>query len=181
MDLREGLEREIHCVVLCIAAAAEGLGLDIEDADDGKDVAFHIDVLADGGLVGEEVLGGVVAEDGDIGAALFLSIGPHAAFEEFEVLDFFELRGVAIEDGVGNLVGSGANGDAAEAGLKILIGQVQDRRQRTWGRLRMAMPSSRVSFLRLSSSVVGRRRKARTGSTRGRWCRRTLRRCRYWC
>ena len=48
MDFGEGLEREVDGVVLRIASAAEGLGLDIEDADDGEDVAFDIDVLADG-------------------------------------------------------------------------------------------------------------------------------------
>jgi hypothetical protein len=63
------------------------------------------------------------AEDGDIGSAVFLGIGPHAAFDKREVLHLFKLRRVAIQDGVGNLVGSRADGDGAEAGLKILIRQ----------------------------------------------------------
>ena len=72
VDLAEGEEREVGGVVVGVLAAAEDLLLLGEDADDGEDVAFDLDFLADGGFLAEELLRGIVAEDDDVGAALLL-------------------------------------------------------------------------------------------------------------
>ena len=71
MQLAEGFQREVGGVVLRVAAAAEGLGLQVEDADDSEDTAFTIDLLAERRFAGKEILRRVMAEDNDLGAALF--------------------------------------------------------------------------------------------------------------
>ena len=72
MELAKGFQGKVCGVVLRVAAAAEGLGLQVEDADDGEDAAFTIDLLAERRFAGKEIFRRVMAEDNDLGAALFL-------------------------------------------------------------------------------------------------------------
>ncbi len=86
MDLAEGLEREVGRVVLRIAAASERLFLLVEHADDGEHITARIRLLlAEGRFARKELFSGIVAEDGYVGAALFLVLGPHAAFDQVYV------------------------------------------------------------------------------------------------
>jgi hypothetical protein len=92
MKLTEGLQRKVGGVILRVAPAAEGLGLQIQHADDGEDAALAIDVLAEGIFAGKEILGGIMTEDNHLGAALLLGIGPHPALRKLNIGGLLNLR-----------------------------------------------------------------------------------------
>jgi len=94
--------------------------LQVEHADDREDAAFALNVLAQGRLAGKKVLGGIMAEDNHLGAALFFGSGPHAAFQKLDILRLSHSRCVALEDGVLNLVRAVLERDFANAQLKVL-------------------------------------------------------------
>ena len=53
MELAEGFQRKVGGIVLRIAAAAEGLRLQVEDTDDCEDAALTINLLAERRFTGE--------------------------------------------------------------------------------------------------------------------------------
>ncbi len=69
MNLAKGFKREVSGIVLRVASAAEGLGgRKVKRADDGKDVALDVDILANGIAVRKQVFGGVMAQHNNIAA-----------------------------------------------------------------------------------------------------------------
>ena len=61
MQLVERGDGEVRSVVVGILAAAEGLFFAVEDADDGEDLAGGFDLLADGVVDAEELVGALEA------------------------------------------------------------------------------------------------------------------------
>ena len=119
-------------VVVGVFAAAEDLLLLGEHADDREDIAFDLHLLADGGVLAEELFGGVVAEDDDVGAALLFFVGEEAALVEDHVIDHGLLLGVAFEHGVGELVALVLDGEAAEVagGRAVLLRGIDSKDMR---------------------------------------------------
>src|SRR6185437_15711103 len=87
VQLVEGGQREKGHAVVRVFTAAEGCLLLFKDSDNGEGAAGDNDVLTDGIFGAEEVLGDVVAEDGDVGGAVLVGLGEEAADDESLVVD----------------------------------------------------------------------------------------------
>ena len=98
---------KIGHVVVGIFAAAKGLLALVEHADNCVEAGLDGDFFADGELIAEELLPGVVAEDDDVCAAMVFVVGVEAAFAKDEVGDEGDLRGGALQDGSGDLLAFG--------------------------------------------------------------------------
>ncbi len=88
--------------------------------------------------------------------ALSSVVGPEAALQEGEIGDQADLRGGSLQDGAGDLLAVVFHADIADAELRLDVLKCRRRRATTWGSVRSAITSSRLSFLRASISVVGR-------------------------
>ena len=74
------------------------------NADDGKNVAFALDFLADPELPLKEVCRGVMAKhDENVGPPHLLVVGPKPASDQTDIANFCEVGGILAQDGVFDL------------------------------------------------------------------------------
>ena len=115
MDLAKGKEREMRGVVAGFLPPPKTCLPLPSTPDDGENIAFDVDLFAQRGLVAKERLGGVAAQDHDVGPPPGLFRGEKSPFGHVEVVDLRLVFRIALEHRVLDLVAPVFDGKTAQA------------------------------------------------------------------